>query len=104
MCLAVINPNAILISLQNEQEHYRTELSSNVDDKTIHELYLWYASIPVVEILLIEVRPFADAVRAGVGSIMCSYNEINNTYACENSYVLNHLLKDELDFQGFGKY
>lgn len=47
-------------------------------------------------------RPFADAVRAGVGSVMCSYNKINNTYACENSYVLNHLLKDELGFQGFG--
>lgn len=31
-------------------------LSSNVDDKTLHELYVW---------------PFADAVRAGVGSVMC---------------------------------
>ncbi|KAJ3552376.1 hypothetical protein NPX13_g11130 [Xylaria arbuscula] len=52
----------------------------------MHELYLW---------------PFADAVRAGVGSVMCSYNKINNTYACENSYVLNQLLKNELGFQGF---
>lgn len=47
-------------------------------------------------------RPFADAVRAGVGSVMCSYNKINNTYACENTYVLNQLLKNELGFQGFG--
>ncbi|KAI0438663.1 glycosyl hydrolase family 3 N terminal domain-containing protein [Xylaria telfairii] len=70
----------------NEQEHFRGSISANVDDKTMHELYLW---------------PFADAVRAGVGSVMCSYNKINNTYACENSYVLNHLLKDELGFQGF---
>ena len=45
-------------------------------------------------------RPFADAVRAGVGSVMCSYNKINNTFACENSYVLNRLLKNELGFQG----
>ena len=50
------------------------------------ELYLW---------------PFADAVRAGVGSIMCSYNQVNNSYACQNSEVLNHLLKTELNFQGF---
>ncbi|KAI0535022.1 glycosyl hydrolase family 3 N terminal domain-containing protein [Xylaria digitata] len=70
----------------NEQEHFRGGISSNIDDKTMHELYLW---------------PFADAVRAGVGSVMCSYNKINNTYACENSYVLNRLLKNELGFQGF---
>jgi beta-glucosidase len=46
-------------------------------------------------------RPFADAVRAGVGAVMCSYNQVNNSYACQNSYLLNNLLKNELDFQGF---
>lgn len=49
-------------------------------------------------------RPFADSVRAGVGSVMCSYNRINGTYACESSQVLNYLLKNELSFQGFGKF
>lgn len=39
----------------NEQERYRDFIHANVDDKTLHELYLW---------------PFADAVRAGVGSVM----------------------------------
>lgn len=77
----------------NEQEHNRENsgsalaYSSNIDDKTMHELYLW---------------PFADAVRAGVGSVMCSYNRINNSFGSENSYTLNYLLKNELDFQGFG--
>lgn len=81
----------------NEQEHFRSpsplpngdELpaySSNIDDRTMHELYLW---------------PFADAIRAGTASIMCSYNQINNSYACQNSYTLNHLLKNELGFQGY---
>ncbi|KAI9785182.1 MAG: hypothetical protein M1839_000820 [Geoglossum umbratile] len=70
----------------NEQEHFRSTSSSNIDDVTMHELYLW---------------PFADSVRAGVGSIMCSYNLLNNSYACQNSYALNYLLKSELDFQGF---
>jgi beta-glucosidase len=51
----------------------------------MHETYLW---------------PFADAVRAGVGAVMCSYNQVNNSYACQNSYLLNKLLKDELGFQG----
>ncbi len=81
------------------QEHFRqageaqgygyniTEaISSNIDDVTMHELYLW---------------PFADAVRAGVGSIMCSYNQVNNSYSCQNSKLLNDLLKNELGFQGF---
>lgn len=60
--------------------------SSNVDDQTMHELYLW---------------PFQDAVHAGVGSVMGSYNRINSTYGCENSKVMNGLLKGELNFQGF---
>jgi beta-glucosidase-like glycosyl hydrolase len=51
---------------------------------------------------LILRRPFADAVRAGAGSIMCSYNRINNSYGSQNSWTLNYLLKNELDFQGFG--
>lgn len=61
-------------------------VSSNIDDKAMHELYLW---------------PFADAVRAGVGSVMCSYQQINNSYGCQNSKTLNGLLKGELGFQGF---
>lgn len=86
-------------NIGNEQEHFRQmgeaagynftiaeSYSSNIDDVTMHELYLW---------------PFADAVRAGVGSVMCSYNQVNNSYACQNSKVLNNLLKDELGFQGF---
>ena len=32
---------------------------------------------------------------------MCSYQQVNNSYGCSNSYTLNHLLKGELGFQGF---
>src|SRR5258708_6373053 len=70
----------------NSQTGYGSAVSSNVDDRTLHELYLW---------------PFADAVHAGVGSVMCSYNRLNNSYACQNSKTLNGLLKSELGFQGF---
>ncbi|KAM3417422.1 hypothetical protein BST61_g5668 [Cercospora zeina] len=81
--------------IMNEQEHFRQPpppqnltiaYSSNVDDVTMHEMYLW---------------PFADAVKAGTASIMCSYNQINNSYGCQNSHALNYLLKNELGFQGF---
>lgn len=32
---------------------------------------------------------------------MCSYNQVNNSYGCANSKMLNGLLKGELGFQGF---
>ena len=51
--------------------------------------------------MLILFRPWADAVRAGVGSVMCSYQQVNNSYACQNSHMINYLLKGELGFQGF---
>ncbi|KAL5611385.1 hypothetical protein BROUX41_001001 [Berkeleyomyces rouxiae] len=78
----------------NEQEHFRqgwewglpNALSSNIDDRVLHELYAW---------------PFADAIKAGVASVMCSYNMVNNSYACGNSKLLNGILKDEMGFQGF---
>ncbi|MFZ0303661.1 MAG: glycoside hydrolase family 3 C-terminal domain-containing protein [Terracidiphilus sp.] len=49
----------------------------------------------------IYVAPFADAVKAGVSSIMCSYNKINGKYACGNNDTLNEILKGELGFKGF---
>ncbi|THY42848.1 glycoside hydrolase family 3 protein [Aureobasidium pullulans] len=42
-----------------------------------------------------------NAVKAGVASVMCSYNLVNNSQACQNSYLLNHVLKSELGFQGY---
>ncbi|EIW57100.1 uncharacterized protein TRAVEDRAFT_170943 [Trametes versicolor FP-101664 SS1] len=72
--------------INNEQEHFRTQESSNVDDRTEHEIYF---------------HPFLRSVQAGVASVMCSYNLINDTYACENDYTLNELLKKQAGFQGY---
>ncbi|KAJ6441434.1 putative beta-glucosidase precursor [Purpureocillium lavendulum] len=78
--------------IANEQETNRVPedgvaaVSSNIDDRTMHELYLW---------------PFQNAVKAGSANIMCSYQRINNSYGCGNSKTLNGLLKTELGFQGF---
>jgi beta-glucosidase len=78
----------------NEQDSNRTYYpktgpsqgySANLDDKTMHEIYLW---------------PFAESIAAGVGSVMCSYNKVNETQACQNGKILNELLKGELLFQG----
>ena len=35
------------------------------------------------------------------GMVMCSYNKLNGDWACENSYLLNDLLKKTWGFQGF---
>ena len=32
---------------------------------------------------------------------MCSYNRLNQTYGCQNSKILNDVLKGELGFQGY---
>ncbi len=57
-----------------------------IDDQTLHEVYL---------------APFAAAVKAGVSSIMCSYNKINGPYSCGNADTLRKILKGELGFKGF---
>lgn len=43
--------------------------------------------------------PFQDAIRAEAGSVMCSYNQLNGSYGCQNSKTLNGLLKGELGFK-----
>ncbi|KAI1328844.1 glycoside hydrolase family 3 protein [Xylariaceae sp. FL0255] len=76
----------------NEQEVYRMyELdvqqaySANIDDRTLHELYLW---------------PFAEGIRAGTGAVMAAYNAVNGSACSQNSYLLSGLVKDELGHQG----
>ncbi|KAI0774767.1 beta-glucosidase [Trametes elegans] len=76
--------------INNEQEHFRTNSSSNVDDRYAtcaleHELY---------------AHPFLRSVQANVAAVMCSYTPVNGTYACENDETINRLLKDEMGFQG----
>ncbi|PYI04230.1 putative beta-glucosidase D [Aspergillus sclerotiicarbonarius CBS 121057] len=59
--------------------------SSNADDKTLHESYLW---------------PFYDAVKNGLGAVMCAMTKVNGTLSCHNSDLLMKHLKTELGFPG----
>ncbi|KAL4997966.1 glycoside hydrolase superfamily [Aspergillus recurvatus] len=81
--------------LANEQETNRTSYdsddpamrtSSNLDDRTLHELYLW---------------PWVDGVANGLGSVMCVMNRVNGIIGCENDHILNGVLKNETGFKGF---
>jgi len=57
-----------------------------VDDQTLHEVYL---------------APFETAIRAGVSSVMCSYNHVNGPHSCGNASTLTGILRNELGFKGF---
>eukprot|EP01127_Copromyxa_protea_P012575 TRINITY_DN3300_c0_g1_i5.p1 TRINITY_DN3300_c0_g1~~TRINITY_DN3300_c0_g1_i5.p1 ORF type:complete len:594 (+),score=128.70 TRINITY_DN3300_c0_g1_i5:106-1782(+) len=70
----------------NNQEYHRRTVSENVDERTLHEIYF---------------PAFKAAIDAGVASLMCSYNKVNNVYACENEYTLNTVLKNAWGYKGF---
>ena len=72
--------------INNNQETNRTLVSANLDERTRMELY---------------AQPFWGAVDGGVLSVMCSYNRINDTYACENDLTLSTELKGYMGFPGF---
>ncbi|KAG6873646.1 hypothetical protein C0995_013153 [Termitomyces sp. Mi166 len=73
--------------IANNQEHYRYNLSVNVNDRTLSEIY-WY--------------PFIRSIEAGVTSVMCAYNKFNNTSSCHNAALIgdNGLLRRN-GFKGY---
>ncbi|MBK9715076.1 MAG: glycoside hydrolase family 3 C-terminal domain-containing protein [Kouleothrix sp.] len=71
----------------NEQETSRQTSSSNMDERTLVETYL---------------LPFEIAVKQGQPhSIMCSFNQINGVWACENPTILREYLKTTVGFKGW---
>ena len=70
----------------NNQEVRRTRTSSNVDDRTMYEIYL---------------PAFKAAVQeGGAWAIMGSYNLWNNQFNCHNERLLKDILKGEWGFDG----
>jgi beta-glucosidase len=69
----------------NDQETLRTFISAEVDERTRQEIYY---------------PAFLQSVRAGVASVMASYNRVNGRYAGENP-ALNATLKKQWGFGGF---
>ena len=69
----------------NDVEHARMTVSSQVDERTLREVYL---------------APFEAAVRAGVWSLMASYPKLNGTHCTEHRWLLTDLLRNEWGFDG----
>jgi beta-glucosidase len=71
----------------NNQETNRRISSSEIDERTLHEIYL---------------RPFKEIVQAAKPwSVMGSYNKINSKYVYENTHLLRRILMEEWGFDGF---
>src|SRR6478752_2950538 len=71
----------------NQETNRGTGQNSIVSERALREVY---------------IPPYADAIsKAGLGSIMCSFNKINGTFACENTDALDKILRDDLGFSGF---
>lgn len=70
----------------NESEDDRMRADSDVDERTLRELYLR----PFQRIVL-DARPW---------TVMCSYNRVNGVYASQNRWLLTDVLRDEWGFDG----
>lgn len=71
----------------NNQEHRRMSSSSNVDERTLREIYF-----PAFEISVKKAQPW---------TVMCSYNRLNGTYASEHPWLLTDVLRGEWGFEGY---
>ena len=70
----------------NDTEFERMTISSEIDERTLRELYL---------------VPFERAVTdAGVRSIMTAYNRLNGTYCGEHPWLISDVLRGEWGFDG----
>jgi beta-glucosidase len=70
----------------NDQETLRNSIDVQVSQRALAEIY---------------DPAFQSAVNAGVGAVMCSYNQVNGSYACQNSQTLSDTLDSVMNFKGF---
>jgi beta-glucosidase len=71
----------------NDTEFERYTVSSNIDERTLREIYL---------------LPFEMAIKeANAKVVMSAYNKLNNIYCSSHENLLIEILKDEWGFDGY---
>ncbi|PYD48944.1 beta-glucosidase family protein [Novacetimonas pomaceti] len=71
----------------NDLETSRMTMSADIDNAAMRES---------------DLLGFEIAMETGhPGSVMCSYNRVNDIYACENPYLLTKVLKQDWKYPGF---
>ena len=69
----------------NNREVYRLNQNSEIDNRSLHEIYL---------------KAFQIALEAKPWTVMCSYNLLNGVYASENKKLLTDILRGEFKYDG----
>lgn len=84
-------------TVPERRESHHGDLDAGVRDR----LDQGDAQIDEATLREVHVRPYLDAIAAGVGSIMPSYSSYNGVKCTGSRELLTDLLKGELGFEGF---
>ena len=69
----------------NDTEFERSTISSEIDERTLREVYL---------------LPFEMAVERNVRAVMTAYNKLNGTFCADHEWLITTVLRNEWGFDG----
>jgi beta-glucosidase len=69
----------------NEIEFHRRGSNSNIDERTLNEVYM---------------APFRAGIEAGALAVMTAYNQLNGEWCGQSHYAATDLLRNQLGFKG----